>query len=33
MKEQKNVKEFFIYFQTIHDVYKILEDYNPTKKR
>ena len=33
MKTLKNPKAFCDYSQTIDDVYKNLEDYNPTKKR
>ena len=31
-KNQKNLREFTDYSQTIADIYKNLEDYNPTKK-
>ena len=33
IKKLKNLKAFNDYPQTIDDVYKNLEDYNPTKKR
>ena len=33
IKKLKNPKAFIYYSQTIDDVYKNLEDYNPTKKR
>ena len=32
-KKLKSPKAFIDYSQTIDDVYKNLEDYNPTKKR
>ena len=33
IKELKNIKEFIDYSQKTDDVYKNLEEYNPTKKR
>ena len=33
MKKLRNPKTLIDYSQTIDDVYKHLEDYNPTKKR
>ena len=33
IKKLKNPKAFIDYSQTIDDIYKNLEDYNPTKKR
>ena len=33
IKKLKNPKPFINYSQTINDVYKNLEDYNPTKKK
>ena len=32
MNELENIKAFIEYSQKIDDVYKNLEDYNPTKK-
>ena len=33
IKKLKSPKTFIVYSQTIYDVYKNLEDYNPSKKR
>ena len=33
IKKLKSPKAFIVYSKTIYDVYKNLEDYNPTKKR
>ena len=33
MKKSKNPQAFISYWQIIDNAYKILEDYNPTKKK
>ena len=33
IKEQKKLKAFINYSQTVDDIYEYLEDYNPMKKR